>query len=143
MGTSTKKGSRKSTGAPSSVDEMVAGLPIPIRDVVRDVQKVIRAELPAAEAHLYGGAKVRLILYSIGDAANVICGISPCLDEGCLLYLHHVEAGDSEVLEIAGRGKHAKHVRLPELTRATRAEVRRLLGLAASRAGKAKTSGER
>jgi len=70
-----------STKLPSlrSAKDLRADLAAPIRDL----DKVIRAALPAAAANLYGGAKVRLVLYSIGDANNVICGISPGSTDAC------------------------------------------------------------
>lgn len=136
MGRPTTRKAKPAKAAPLTVAEILDSLPIPIRELVRDLHKLIQSEIPAAQPLTYGGAKVRLILYSIGDAANVLCGISPCLEAGCLLYLHHVSPSDSEILEITGKGKHARHVRLEELTRSTKAEIRRLLALAVSRASR-------
>ena len=83
----------------------------------------------------YGGTKVRITLYSLDTPANVVCGIQPAKD-GCLFYLHHVTPGDSSVVKIGGKGKHARQIRLSGLTPLVTKELRRLIALAIERATK-------
>jgi hypothetical protein len=104
-----------------------------VQKLVADLEAVILKTLPKATGNVYGGTKVQVKLFSVGDSRNVICGVQ-ARDNGCLLYLHHILPADSSLLAIEGQGKHALHVRLTELTRTMRKEVERLLKLAASRA---------
>jgi hypothetical protein len=103
-----------------------------VHKLIADLESVILKTLPKATGNVYGGAKVQVKLFSIGDSRNVICGVQ-ARDNGCLLYLHHILPADSSLLAIEGQGKHTLHVRLTELTPTMRKEVERLLKLAASR----------
>lgn len=63
------------------------------------------------EENIYGGAKVRMALYSIGGSNNVLYGIGLGKDH-IKLYLHHTENADTETLLLEGKGKHAKTVKI-------------------------------
>jgi hypothetical protein len=100
--------------------------------LVADLEALVDKTLPEATGNAYGGAKVRLKLFSIGGSQHVVCGVQP-RDGACLFYLHHIRPEDSKVLTIEGQGKHALHVRLTELTPAIGKELARLVTLSAKR----------
>lgn len=103
-----------------------------VQALVAELEALVAKTLPEAIGNAYGGAKVRLKLFSIGGTQHVVCGVQP-RDGACLFYLHHIRTEDSKVLTIEGQGKHALHVRLTELTPAIRKELARLIKLAANR----------
>lgn len=75
------------------------------------LRSIVREVFPKAEEGYYGGAKVKLVLYSQGGQNNVLCGIQEGKDNSCLLYVHHLDKIEHERLKFTGKGKHAKQVR--------------------------------
>ena len=122
------------TARPKTPAEVFEGHPKPVRELAQQLRELAFETLPELTENAYGGAKVRLTLFSLGDPSNVVCGVQPA-DDGCLFYFHHVKPEDSPTLKIEGTGKHARHVKLRILDRATIEEIRRLLRLARRRAG--------
>jgi len=79
--------------------------------IAQKLQPLVRKVFPKADEGYYGGTKVKLVLYSQGDAKNVLCGIQEGKDNSCLLYVHHLDKIEHERLKFSGKGKHAKQVR--------------------------------
>jgi len=75
-----------------------------LRSIVCDV-------FPKSDEGYYGGAKVKLVLYSQDGANNVLCGIQEGKDHSCFLYVHHLDKIEHDRLKFSGKGKHAKQVR--------------------------------
>lgn len=128
-----KAKSAGSADRPKSAAEVFAEQPVKIRTLAKSLRKLALGTKPRLTENAYGGAKVRLTLYSLDQPSNVVCGIQPAYD-GCLFYLHHVTPADSSVVKIAGKGKHARQIRVSELTPEITRELRRLLALAIERA---------
>lgn len=64
---------------------------------------------PQLEEKIYGADKVRLALYSIGDANNVFFGIQASSTD-CKLFLHRYEQVVSHYYRMEGKGKHTRHI---------------------------------
>jgi hypothetical protein len=126
----------KPSTRPKSAAEVFADQAAAIRKLAQLLRTIALSAKPTLTENAYGGAKVRITLYSLGTPANVVCGIQPAKD-GCLFYLHHITPADSAVVKIGGQGKHARQIRVSALTPGITRELRRLLALAITRAGKA------
>lgn len=113
-------------------EDLLTGHSAPLQDVCRGLRGLLQAALPEAVEGIYGGTKVGLALYAVGDGKQVICGIQPSGDD-CLFYLHYLKPEDSPRLKLEGQGKHARHVRVRILSGETRAELISLVRLARSR----------
>ncbi len=85
-------------------DSEAEKLGLKLRSYVLDV-------FPNAEESIYGGSKVKLALYSIGNKKNVICGIQQAKNDSCLLYVHHIDSLTHDRLKFTGKGKNAKSIR--------------------------------
>jgi len=84
------------------------------KEVLPTAQKlrsIVQSKFPDADEGYYGGAKVKLVLYSQGGSNNVLCGIQEGKDHSCFLYVHHLDKIEHERLEFSGKGKNAKRVR--------------------------------
>lgn len=127
-----KKPVAKTEGAKRTFDDLLANHPAPVQELCRTLRGLVQETLPQAVEGIYGGAKVGLALYSVGDANKVVCGIQPSGDD-CLFYLHDLQPEDSPRLKLEGKGKHALHVRIKTMSRETRSELATLLRLASSR----------
>ena len=129
---------RKDTTAgaarPKSPADVFQGHSEGVRRLAQQLRQLVFQTLPDLNEAAYGGAKVRLTLFSLGSPQNVICGVRPGAD-GCLFYFHHVTPEDSSVLKIEGKGKHARHVKVDILDGPTLQEISRLLLLARRRGG--------
>jgi hypothetical protein len=132
--TSRKKTTAKATRRKRSFEDLLAGHIASTQAVCRALRGLVQATLPQAEEGIYGGAKVGLALYSLGDGKKVVCGIQPTGDE-CLFYLHYLKPENSPRLKLEGKGKHALHIRITILNDETSAELASLLRLAASSSG--------
>ncbi len=75
---------------------------------------------------VYGGSKSKVALYSKGGANNVLFGIQ-LTEKHCILYLHYTETADTMSLKLEGEGKHAKHVKLTEITPELEAEIKQVM----------------
>mgnify|MGYP006282752155 CR=1 FL=1 len=83
--------------------------------VAQELQAIVRKVFPNAEEGYYGGAKVKLVLYSQGGSKNVLCGIQEGKHNSSLLYVHHLDKIEHERLKFSGKGKHAKQVRFDSI----------------------------
>ncbi|OSZ82864.1 hypothetical protein CAP35_06255 [Chitinophagaceae bacterium IBVUCB1] len=75
---------------------------------------------------IYGGSKSKVALYSKGGPNNVLFGIQ-LNDKYCILYLHHTESADTMSLKLEGEGKHAKHVKITDITPELEAELKQVM----------------
>lgn len=85
--------------------------PQELKDVAHRLRTLALKTDKRIEEHIYGGAKVRMALYSIGHTDNVLFGIGLGKDH-IKLYLHHTEKVETETLKLEGKGKHAKTVKI-------------------------------
>ena len=131
---STSKAGTANSARPRTPADVFDSQPAAVRQLAHQLRQLIFQTLPDLTEAAYGGAKVRLTLFSLGSPSNVVCGIQPCAG-GCLFYFHHILPKDSSILKIEGQGKHARHVKVEALDRSMTEEIRRLLLLARSRAG--------
>jgi hypothetical protein len=129
-----KRSAQKSV-RPKFPAEAFRGQPAAIRTLAQALRKLTLGMRPKLTENAYGGAKVRLTLYSLGPPADVVCGIQPAKD-GCLFYLHQVRPEDSTIVKICGQGKHARQIRISSLPPAIARELRRLVALAMERAAR-------
>lgn len=106
----------------------------PVQDVCRSLRRLVQSTLPQAVEGIYGGTKVGLALYSVGDGNKVVCGIQPSGD-ACLLYLHYLKPEDSPRMKLEGKGRHALHIRVNAVSAEIETELSSLLRLALSRSG--------
>lgn len=84
-----------------------------IQSLALEVRKLVLKTDKRLEENIYG-AKVKTILYSIGDTNNVLCGIGFGKDH-VKLYMHHTDNADIAGLKLQGKGKHAKTVWVNEM----------------------------
>lgn len=105
-----------------------------IRRIAERLREVVRTALPDAREGIYGGAKMGMALYSLEHENDVVCGIQPAAD-CCLLYVHRVSADDSRELQLEGKGKSNRHVKLRSVDEVDPAPIRALLDLSVARRG--------
>jgi len=98
------------------------------------LRTIVRSKFPKAEEGYYGGAKVKLVLYSQGGSNNVLCGIQEGKESSCILYVHHVKDIDHKRLKFTGKGKHAKQVRFNSVEDVNEEDIRWLLDRVEKRA---------
>ena len=97
-------------------------LPIAIK-----LRSIVQSKFPDANEGFYGGAKVKLVLYSQGGPNNVLCGIQEGKDHSCFLYVHHLDNINHERLKFSGKGKHAKRVKFESIDEVSVDDVKWLL----------------
>lgn len=87
-----------------------------LQNIANEVRKLILKTDESIEENIYGGAKVKMSLYSIGGTDNVLYGIGFGKDH-VKLYLHHTDkpGADTTGLKLEGKGKHARTVKIKEL----------------------------
>lgn len=68
--------------------------------VIRDS---VQAIFPHAQEGFYGGAKVKMVLYSIESPNQVICGIQTGKEDSCILYVHHINELNHPRLAFGGK----------------------------------------
>ncbi len=81
------------------------------KKIAENIRKLIAATFQNIEEKVYGGAKVKLALYSEVDTKLTLCGLQEGKEDSCMLYVHHVPVLDHPRLEYSGKGKHAKTIR--------------------------------
>lgn len=79
------------------------------------LKEIIEHSLEGIEMNIYGGAKVKLALFSRNGTNNVLCGIQEGSKESCMLYVHHLQQIDHERLQFSGKGKHSKRIKFTKL----------------------------
>lgn len=92
-------------------NDILEGHSTEIVDIIKALRKLILELDPTIEEEFLGGAKVKLVSYSIGNRNNVVAVYSPSANH-CKLYLHHTDKIDTKGLKLEGKGKHAKHVKI-------------------------------
>lgn len=92
-----------------SFDELIADKPAGLQTLGKRLRSSMLTD-GVSEA-FYGGDKVRLAYYSIGDINNTI-GVISFTHQHCKLFLHHVDKIDSGDIPFEGQGKHSRHVKL-------------------------------
>jgi len=75
---------------------------------------------------IFGGSKSKVALYSKGKPDNVLFGIQ-LTEKYCVLYLHYTDEADTMSLKIEGDGKHAKHVKLTEISPELETEIKQVM----------------
>jgi len=96
------------------------------------LRSTIQAALPEADENVSGGAKVQVVLYSIGGPNRVICGLQHSGPK-CFLYLHRIQAEDVPEYPLQGKGKHAKRLNFTHDNPPDGQVITRLLKLSAAR----------
>ncbi|MDO1500495.1 hypothetical protein Q2T40_10180 [Winogradskyella maritima] len=91
------------------------------------LKKIINTHFNTIEEQIYGGAKVKLALYSRDGKNNVLCGIQESCAASCLLYVHHIDSIDHERLKFSGKGKHAKRLKFNDVKEINEEDVHWLL----------------
>ncbi|MBV7268983.1 DUF1801 domain-containing protein [Winogradskyella luteola] len=91
------------------------------------LRSIVLGFFPNAEESILGGAKVKLVLYSRGDAKNVLCGIQQAAKDTCMLYVHHIDSIVHQRLKFSGKGKHAKRIKFESADDVKEDEIRWLL----------------
>ena len=76
---------------------------------------------------IYGGKTVKMASYSIARPTNVIAVLGLGKDH-CKLFLHHVDKIDSNGLNLEGKGKHAKHIKIFRLQDINELIYRKVIG---------------
>lgn len=92
-------------------DDIVKNKPLHLQNLIVQLRKLIRGLDTSIEEHVYGGDKVKILLFHIGDKDNVLFGIQPT-DKYAMLYLHHTDKIPLEALKLEGNGHHAKYIKI-------------------------------
>lgn len=109
-----------------SFDTLLANKPEPIKQIAMQLKGLaLKADKHVHES-VYGGEKVKVALYSIGNINNVLFGIQPA-EKFCILYLHYTETADTMSLKLEGDGKHAKHVKIAAMTEELALELKQVM----------------
>ncbi len=98
-----------------SFDDMITGQASAVSTTARELRRMLLKAEPRLEEQISGGAKIKVALYGIGGPNNIIAGIQPAADH-CKLYLHFTDKINLETPPLEGKGKHAKHVKVTQLT---------------------------
>ncbi len=130
--TKARKTSNKAASRPGTFDDVIAGAAPVVGDTARHLRALVTAALPDAAEGIYGGASVRIALYSHGGPNHVVCGIQPS-GPRCLFYLHRINPEDAPELNFAGKGKHARHLEFTAPTDIPGEAITRLVLLSAER----------
>jgi len=91
------------------------------------LKNIIESYFENIEWNVYGGAKVKLALFSRNGTNNALCGIQEGSNESCMLYIHHVDEVNHERLKFSGKGKHAKRVKFETVEDIREDDIRWLL----------------
>jgi hypothetical protein len=95
----------------------------------KKLREIISDYFDDLEENAYGGAKVKLTLYSRGNLQNVLCGLQEGSEDSCMLYVHHVEEIDHERLKFSGKGKNAKRIKFHSPEEVIEEDIKWLLSL--------------
>lgn len=87
-----------------------------LQQVAQTLRKLILQTDKRIEENIYGGAKVKTVLYSIVGSNNVLYGIGTGKDH-IKLYLHHTDKDgvSTDGLKLEGKGKHARTVKISQI----------------------------
>lgn len=108
--------------------DMLTNQPPKIQAVAHEVRKLILKTDKRIEENIYGGEKVKMSLYSIGDTNSVLYGIGFAKDH-VKLFIHHTDKPGADVagLKLEGKGKHAKTVKLKAIDSAIKKQLQTAL----------------
>jgi hypothetical protein len=67
--------------------------------------------IPESDEAVSGGARVGMVLYSIGGSNNVVCGFQPTQDM-CRLFVHRWQQLKEAGYRLEGSGKNARHIKI-------------------------------
>lgn len=126
--------SKTAASQPQTFSDVLAPQKPEIRRIAERLREIVRDVLPDAHEGIYGGAKVRMALYSLEDENDVVCAIQPAADR-CMLYVHRVTADDSPDLKLEGKGKSNRHVKFRGADEVEPEPIRALLELSVARRG--------
>ena len=113
----------------SGFSEILRGVPDSIREVALALRRQVLLTLPDASEAIGGGDRIRMALYSIGGPNNVVCGIQPTAS-ACKLFLHGWQVLVQSGFRLEGSGKHARHIKLRDVSELERLEVARMISIA-------------
>ena len=113
----------------SDFPDILGSVPDAIREVALALRQQVLLTLPDASEAIGGGDRIRMALYSIGGPNNVVCGIQPTAN-ACKLFLHGWQALVQAGFRLEGSGKHARHIKLREVSELERLEVARMISIA-------------
>lgn len=108
--------------------DILTNQPPEIQAVATEVRKLILKTDKRIEENIYGGEKVKMSLYSIGDTHSVLYGIG-CAKDHVKLFIHHTDKPGAVVagLKLEGKGKHAKTVKLKTIDSAIKKQIQAAL----------------
>lgn len=109
-----------------SFDTLLANKPQSIQQIAMQLKGLALRTDKHIQEHVYGGEKVKVALYSIGNINNVLFGLQPA-EKCCILYLHFTETADTMSLKLEGDGKHARHVKISEMTEELALELKQVM----------------
>jgi hypothetical protein len=111
---------------------LIAPYKAAVHDLAARLRALVRDAIPDADEAVYGGSRVGIALYSIGESNRVVCGIQPSA-ETCLVYVHQVAADDSSSLRLEGKDERTLHVTFRAINRDQEAALHALIRLARER----------
>ncbi len=92
-------------------EDILKDRPEELHDIAFRLRKISKQLHPKISEDIYGGKVVRMVLYSIGRKDNPIIGFSLAKDH-CQLFLHHFDQIELRGLQLYGKGKHARHLKI-------------------------------
>lgn len=107
-------------------EALLEGRPEPLQKTAMQLKGLALRVDKLIHEQIFGGTKSKVALYSKGKPDNVLFGIQ-LTDKFCVLYLHYTEDADTMSLKVEGDGKHAKHVKLTEITPELEAEIKQVM----------------
>jgi len=106
--------------------DIIQNCPSEVAAVTRSLRDMILRTDKHIEENIYGGSKMRMALYSIGNANNVLYGLQAS-GSHCMLFLHHADKVDTGTLKLDGRGKYARHMKISSLDSGTIRQLKHIL----------------
>lgn len=114
---------------PTNFDDLLGPLPEHIASVAIQLREIIEATIPNADATFHGGAKIGMVLYSIGGPNNVVCGFQPS-DDMCKLFFHNWQRLKESGFRLEGTGKNARHIKIRSSREVNRDEIVSMIQIA-------------
>ncbi len=71
-------------------DDILKNRPLHLQNIATEVRKIILKTDASLKEHVYGGDKIKILLFYIGDKNNTLFGLQ-LADKHCTLYLHQVD----------------------------------------------------
>ena len=102
---------------------IVEGKPPEMAAIANYLRHLISSEFPELKEGIFGGKKVKMALYHLGEPNNVALGISPG-DHHCQVFIHHFDKVNLRGLKLHGKGKHARHFKFYTKSEAEASELK-------------------